>query len=296
MRGKKLRRVFLGLVLVALLVKTSALFKSKSLKLPGKVDESYRELEDLVSENAILMERSSQTILMGKNYQARIHPASMTKVMTGLVALENGSSRKKITIEDYMIDYCKKEGLSMSGFQAGERIKLIDLVYGLLLESGGEAALALGEGTVSSQEEFIDLMNQKARELGMEDSHFSNVTGATDSENYTTAEDMARLYDHALNNKKFRKIVESKKHKAGNGLEINNLLFQKRASLDIDKDHIVSGKTGYTKAAGLCLVSMGELAGREYIALVAKADGNSQSPQYNLIDTDKIYSQYRAGF
>ncbi len=271
-------------------------FKSE-IKIPV-LDSGYIDIPDIESENAIVVERDTGKIIMGKNYDERIHPASMTKVMTAVVGLENTVNLKKRTeVTQDIIDYCVKDGLSVSGFELGDNPKIIDLLYGILLESGGEASIALAREVAGSEEEFVNLMNEKARELGMENTHFSNPTGITDSENYSTCKDIAIIFQYALSNNEFKKIVESKKYEA-HGIKgpftkhiIHNSLFQKRNILDINKNYIKCGKTGYTEAAGLCLVSLGEVNDSEYIVVTAKAKGNSQTSQYNLIDTDRIYNR-----
>lgn len=225
---------------------------------------------------------------------------SMTKVMTAIVGIENVSNLNKRTkITQDIIDYCITNGLSVSGFKPGDNPKIIDLLYGILLESGGEASITLARYVSGTEQEFVNLMNQKARELGMKNTHFLNSTGITDIENYSTVEDIGILFKYALGNRQFKKVVESKEYEVRgiNGLftkrTINNNLFLKRSMLNIDKDHIKCGKTGYTKAAGLCLVSSGEVNNRAYIVVAAHADGNIETEQYNLIDTEKIYSKLK---
>lgn len=262
------------------------------------LDSEYVTLDNIESKNAIVIDRDSKEIIMGKNTEERIHPASMTKVMTAIVGLENTKNlKKRIEITNDIIDYCNRNGLSVSGFEVGDKPKVIDLLYGILLESGGESSITLAREVAGSKEGFVNLMNKKARELGMVNTHFSNPTGITDSENYSTPKDIALLFDYALNNSEFKNIVDSKEYtaKGVKGLfskhSIYNSLFQKRNMLDINKNYIKCGKTGYTEAAGLCLVSLGEVNGKEYIVVTAKANGNSTTPQYNLLDTSKIYNR-----
>lgn len=273
------------------------IFPSQGFKGGLTLSDSYLELEGLASENAIVVRRSTGEILMGRQPMAKIHPASMTKVMTALIGLEQGGSlSRRVEISQDIVDYCRAQGLSMSGFEAGDRPRLRDLVYGILLESGAESSLALSRELAGSQEGFVQLMNERARELGMEDTHFSNVTGMTDLENYTSPRDMALLFNQAAANPKFRKIARTKDYRPrGSDHTIANNLFFKRNVLDINKDYIQYGKTGYTEMAGLCLVSLGQLEREEYIVVTAKAKGNPHSQQYNLMDTEKIYEKLKEG-
>lgn len=258
------------------------------------LSKNYLELDDLFSKNAIVVNRSTGEIIMGKNYNNRINPASMTKVMTNLVAIENLKNlNKKALVSQETIDYCLSEGMSLSGFNPGDEPKILDLLYASLLESGGEASISLAKYVAGTEQAFVDLMNEKAKKLGMSNTHFSNSTGITSSENYSSPEDIAILYNYALNNRTFKKIVGSKSYTPkgfSSNHKIQNNLFMKRAILNINKDFIRTGKTGYTEAAGLCLVSNGQVNNTEYIVVVANAKGNPHTEQYNLIDTNYIYT------
>ena len=298
------KKLVIGILVVLVLFKLNTFLNLSNLlgneiKIESiELNSEYIDIENIVSKNAIVIDRATGQIIMGKNYNEKIHPASMTKVMTAIVGIENISNMNKRTkVTQDIIDYCIINGLSVSGFESGDNPKIIDLLYGILLESGGESCITLARYVSGTEEEFINLMNQKAREIGMENTHFSNPTGITDSENYSTAKDIGILFEYALRNKQFKKIVESKEYEA-RGIKgtftkhtINNNLFFKRSMLNIDKNYIKCGKTGYTDEAGLCLVSSGEVNNREYIVVMAHADGNSQTEQYNLTDTEKIYNK-----
>lgn len=293
---RKRRFLFLVFFLTGLIIFSKSGVISDSLDTSLEVRQDYIDINDIISNNAIVLDRKTKEIVMGKNPEDKIYPASMTKVMTAIVAIEEGGNlRDRTEITSDIIDYCFTNGLSVSGFEAGDKPKLIDLLYGLMLESGGESCLALARAISWSEEEFISLMNEKARELGMSSTHFSNVTGISHEENYSSPKDIALLFDYALKNRTFKKIVTSKEYIAKGAKGplskhiINNALFQKRNAMDISKDYIQCGKTGYTEAAGLCLVSLGQVKGREYIVVTAKANGDSSTPQYNLLDTNHIY-------
>lgn len=262
------------------------------------LDDNYISYENIKSTNAAVINKNTNKIIIGKNPQDKIYPASMTKVMTAIIGLENIKNlNRRVTITGDIISHCNANGLSVSGFEEGDKPKIIDLLYGILLESGGEASIALAKEVSGSENDFTKLMNEKAMEIGMVNTHFSNSTGITDSENYSTSEDIALLFDYALKNNQFKKIITTKEYTA-RGIEgiftkhtVYNRLFQKRNLLDINKEYIQGGKTGYTEAAGLCLVSFGVVNNNEYIIVTAGADGDSTTPQYNLLDSFKLYKE-----
>lgn len=293
--------ILLGIIVFILFKLFTSLVSQSNRKMESlSMASGYRDIEEIVSRNAVVIDKTNGEIIMGKNYSERIHPASMTKVMTAIIGLENvGSLSKRVIMSQDIIDYCVNNGLSVSGFELGDRPKIKDLLYGILLESGGESSIALARYISVSEEEFVNLMNKKAEDIGMTNTHFSNSTGMTDENNYSTVEDIGKLFNYALKNNRFKKIVESKNYQARGAKSIfskhsiENNLFMKRNALNIDKSYIKCGKTGYTEAAGLCLVSLGELGSREFIVVTAHADGNSTTEQFNLTDTEKIYKQLR---
>lgn len=295
-------RKFIRTILIVFIVLGIAFIKIKSFSkqkpLATSLKSDYMDLGNISSKAAIVVERSKGHILMGKNFEEKIHPASMTKVMTGIVVLENSKNLKDtVEITSDVVDYCLANGLSTSGFEVGDNPRVIDLLYGLLLESGGESGITLAKYISGNEEEFSKLMNEKAAELGMYNSHFTNSTGMTDTENFSTPKDMAILFDFALKNKDFKKIVIAKDHKVPSSNSysqdhiIENYLFIKRDNLNIPEDYIQCAKTGYTQAAGLCLVSSGTINNKEYILVTAGADGSGYTEQFNLLDTKEIYQQ-----
>ncbi len=266
----------------------------------GEIDyslsEEYKEIEGIYSNNAIVIDRAEGEVILGKSRLERINPASMTKVMTALIGIENAKNlNKRVKIGSDVINYCVREGMSQSGFEAEDNPRIKDLLYGILLESGGESSISLAYEISGSEDEFVKLMNKKAESIGMYNTHFSNSSGITDSNNYSTTEDIAKLFDYALKNKIFKKIIMSKDHIAQPNKtlfskhKITNNVFHKRNILDISKNYLKGGKTGYTEAAGLCLVSFGEKSDKEYIVVSAGAEGNPSTIQYNFLDLKTIY-------
>ncbi|MCR2820283.1 D-alanyl-D-alanine carboxypeptidase family protein [Lederbergia panacisoli] len=227
---------------------------------------------------AILMEKDSGRVLYEKNAHDIHRIASITKIMTAILAIESGKMNKVVTI--------KKEAVYTEGssiyLQIGEKMKLEDLVYGLMLRSGNDAANAIADYIGGSVEGFVFLMNQKAEELGMTNTKFANPHGLDDSEaHYSTAYDMALLTRYAMKNKSYQKISGTKVYKfqRENGpqswINKNRLLTEKYK-------YCTGGKTGFTKRAGRTLVTTAEKNGTELIAVTLRAsdDWNDHITMY----------------
>lgn len=227
---------------------------------------------------AILMEKNSGRVLFEKNADEIHRIASITKIMTAILAIESGKMNDVVTIKKQAV---YAEGSSIY-LQMGEKIKLEDLVYGLMLRSGNDAANAIADYIGGSIEGFVFLMNQKAEELGMTNTKFANPHGLDDSEDhYSTAYDMALLTRYAMNNKQYQKISGTKVYKfqRENGpqswINKNRLLTEKYK-------YCTGGKTGFTKRAGRTLVTTAEKNGTELIAVTLKAsdDWNDHITMY----------------
>lgn len=271
----------------------------------SKSDESDSELtvdlQRLYSSYAILIEADSGQIVTGKNAQDRIYPASLTKIMTAVLAIENTENMEEvITLPTDYFQELYAEGASMAGFQPGERACLKDLLYGILLPSGAECCVAFADRIAGSQEEFVRMMNQKAKELGMENTNFCNVTGLHDPEHYSTVEDIAILLQYALKYDIFREAFSSSRYSVPSteqhpeGFTFFSTMFSCMDSAEVTGGKILGGKTGYTEEAGLCLASLAEVYGKEYILVTAKADGTHQTEPFHILDAMDVYSQIGA--
>lgn len=254
-------------------------------------------LDKLNSPNAILVRLKDHSILMQKNSDEKIYPASLTKMMTALVAIENlPDTKEKIRLTNATFNGLYEAHASMAGFQPGEEVQPIDLLYGVMLPSGAECCIGLADQIAGSEQNFVDLMNQKAVELGMENTHFENTTGLHDENHYTTVKDLAILLSYALQNDMFREIFTASKHstlptnKHLEGITFYSTTFEKLNDNNIDGGKILGGKTGYTEEAGLCLASLAEVDNQEYIMISAGAQGDHHSEQYNITDAVAVYS------
>ena len=225
----------------------------------------------LSSTASILMDADTGEVVCADRERQKMLIASTTKVMTALVVLEHTSLDDTVEITaSHMV-----EGSSMY-LKPGERVTVEELLYGLLLCSGNDAALALADAC-GGLDTFVGLMNEKAAELGMVDSHFENPNGLDGKEHYSTAYDMALLMAAAESEPTFRRICATKTAKIGQRTMTNHnkLLTQ--------LDGCIGGKTGYTKAAGRTLVSCCEREGRRLVA-VTLCDGNDWADHAALYD------------
>ncbi len=254
-------------------------------------------LDKLNSLNAILIRLKDHTILMQKSSEVKIYPASLTKMMTAIVAIEKlPDLKEEIKLTNSTFQGLYEVGASMAGFQPGEQVRAIDLLYGVMLPSGAECCIGLANKIAGSEQNFVKIMNQKAAELGMENTHFENATGLHNENHYTTVEDLAILLSYALQNDTFQDIFTSSRHstpptnKHTDGITFNSTMFEKLNNKNFIGGEILGGKTGYTDVAGLCLASLAKVDNQEYVLVTAGAKGDSHSEQFNITDAIAVYS------
>ena len=259
-------------------------------------------LEGLVSPYAILVDADSGEAVAEKEADVSIYPASMTKVMTALLALEaNPDLEQPVTLPEDIFPELRAEGASMAGFRPGETATVRDLLYGALLPSGAECCEALAREVSGSEEAFVELMNQKAAELAMRSTHFCNPTGLHDPEHVSTVRDMARLTEAALQNETFRKLFTTERYTVPatnchpQGFTMHSTLLSQLDGTELYRGRILGGKTGYTGEAGLCLASLAEVKGREYILVTAGAGGNHSTAPYHIEDAVTVYRRVSRG-
>lgn len=215
------------------------------------------------AKSAILMDADTGRILYAKNSDSKSLIASTTKIMTAIVALEHSNLDETYEIPPEATGI---EGSSIY-LKPGECLTIRDLLYGMMLHSGNDAAVALALACSDSVPEFVDLMNLKAQQLGLHQTHFENPNGLDGEAHYSTAADLARMTRYALKNPDFAKIVSTK------SIQIGERSFTNHNKLLWSCDGVIGVKTGYTKAAGRILVSAAERNGRRLIA-VTISDGN----------------------
>ena len=261
----------------------------------GKVDvkaaDYWPDAPETLSPSVILMEESTGTILYEKNSDEAHYPASITKIMTTLLALENGNLSDMVTFSDDAINNTEGSGIARD---YGEQMTLEQCLYGVMLESANECAYAVAEHVGGTVENFVDMMNAKAKELGCTNTHFANPHGLQDENHYTTAHDMALIAQAAYQNETFRIIIGTKmytipptnKHAEETVLRNHHdmLCTYHNANRKYLYPYCVGGKTGYTATANSTLVTYAEKDGMTLICVVM----NTQSPN-QFIDTVNLF-------
>ena len=254
--------------------------------------------EEVISTHAILVDESTDTIIASKGAEERISPASMTKVLTVLVAAEQIDKKDlddTFTITLEITDYVYVNDCSAVGFSDGETVTVRDLFYGTILPSGGDAAVGLATYIAGSQEAFVEMMNAKLEELEIADSaHFTNCIGLYDENHYCTVYDMAIIMKTAMQNELCREILSAHTYTTTptaqhpEGITISNWFLRRIEDKDTGGE-VLCAKTGYVVQSQNCAVSYGTFAGgTPYICVTA----GSTSSWRCIYDHVEIYNRY----
>lgn len=237
------------------------------------------------SNNIIIYNLDTKSILYEKNSNDEVKVASLTKIMTAIIVIENNPDLDKI-IEIKDEDLRDMYEYATAGFQAGDKVKLKDIVYGILLPSGSDAVNAAVRETSTTEEEFIKLMNQKVDELNLTHTHFSNAVGK-DEDNYSTASDIQKILEYALKNKTFYEIFNTQKYIIEDlNLQLNGPLYKVERKYKIDPDYILGAKTGYTGESKYSMASYSKYNDSNYILVTVGAPNFKKV----LMDTDNLYN------
>lgn len=252
--------------------------------------------DEVQSTNGIFIDLETGNILFDRDAHTRINPASMTKVLTMLVAAENvedWSDTFEITPEITNFSYV--HDCSAVGFSNNEVVTVEDLFYGTILCSGGDAALGLATYVAGSQEAFVDMMNEKLKELGLsETAHFTNCVGLYDENHYCTTYDIAMILEAALDNPQCREVLSAKKYTTSStpehpeGISISNWFLRRIEDKDTGGE-VICGKTGFVAQSGSCAVSYGmDSSGHEYVC----ATVNAHSSWRCIYDHVELYKRF----
>lgn len=246
---------------------------------------------DISAASAVLVDGDTGEILFEKDAYTRRSMASTTKIMTSLLAVESGKLDDTVTVKEKIYI----EGTAL-GLEKGDKLTLKTLCYGMLLESGNDAAVLTGIFLSGSEEKFSQLMNKKAAEIGMKSTSFVTASGLDDEEHYTTAYDMALLGSYAVKNKVFREICSTKSYKAEYISPDKTQYFSNHNRLLNSCEGVFGLKTGFTKKSGRCLVSACERDGKVLVAVTLKApdDWNDHRKLYeygySLYESNDFFS------
>lgn len=254
----------------------------------------------MTSSASLIFNRTKNEIVYANNIYERLYPASITKIVTALVALKEGNASDEIEIS-HTASHITEVGAKLCGFNEGDKVSFTTLLNSLLIYSGNDAGIAMAEYIAGSEEKFSERMNEEVRKLGATHSHFVNSHGLHDENHYTTAYDIYLIFNELLNYDEFKAIIDQGSYKA----EYTNASGQQVAKIFPNTNQyligatnapedvtVLGGKTGTTNAAGSCLVLLStDENGDEYISLVLNAA--SKADLYNQMNhlLDMIHSK-----
>lgn len=285
----------MGLLLLFILI----VFTGKEL-FPNSFAKNKLGEDDFTSPYIYVLNRTDQSVEFSKNGDTKIYPASLVKIMTTLVALEQIEDLSEVAPVDVATyqDMVNRNA-SMAGFFGREPVTYRDLLYGTILSSGGEAANSLAVNISGDVASFVELMNVKAKELGLNSTHFTSPEGLHHEDQYTSARDMAVLLDYALNNGHFRAIFTKKEFQTSptldhpKGLRLRSTVLSRLKNEELKEFEILGGKSGTTEEAGQCWSTLGTKADKEYVVIVMGAPLNDikKPSRAQIQDTLRLFEQ-----
>lgn len=273
---------------------------SLNIILVPKVNADEEGVPNIDSPSALLMDLSSGKMLYEKNIDQKMYPASLTKIMTATIALENCDLNDIATVS-YDAVMTLSSGYVTANLQVGEELTIEQLLYVLMVGSSNDAAIVLAEHISGSVEEFSKLMNEKAKEIGCTSTNFVNPNGAHDENHYSTARDLALISKYAMQNETFRALVKTTSYKlpVTNKYESEDRLFTTTNSLLIVNNndradnyyykYATGIKTGFTTPAGNCLIASANKGDLELLTVVLGAGQNKQGLSERYIDTINLF-------
>ena len=292
----KRKRIFAalmaGIIMVGTICSSTAQAAAKWPKGPDK--------GSLSSASAIVMELSTGTVLYSKNIHKKHYPASITKIMTSLLTLENSSPSDVVTFTEAEA-HGIETGSSSMYCVPGEKFTIEQVLYGIMLQSANEMCLVAADHVAGSVDKFVEMMNQRVAQLGLKDTHFMNPNGLHNDDHYTSAYDMACIAREAWKNPSFQKICGTRtyqvkstnKRKAseilgGQLLNHHQMINGYETSSRYEKDYVTGGKTGYTSMAHSTLVTFAEKDGMQLVSVIMKGNSSKQGEPNEYTDTTRI--------
>lgn len=247
---------------------------------------------EINSKSAILYDLDSDKVLYEKNSNEITSIASLTKIMTSIVSIENISSLSdNVVITNDMIKGLIEQDAMVCGYKVGDTVTYEELLYSSLLPSCADATNALAISLTGSISNFVSLMNEKALALGLSNTHFVNTSGLDIENHYSTAYEVSVILKYALKNDTFKKIYTTKYYRIESGQILMSNLEKNLIRYNLKMDYVLGSKTGYTDDAGLCLSSIASYNGINYLLITIGADPTLDLP-YNIIDSNTIYNYY----
>ena len=278
---KKIKKVFmiLAAVSVALMLPVQAM---AAVDLNAKYDISTNQIQgwpagaDIISDTGVLMDADTGVVLYNKGADEQRYPASITKIMTLLVAVENSSMDEQVTFTQTGVQNVNADSSNI-GTQVGEVLSMKDCLYALIIKSANDVAAQIAEHIGGTEQAFIDMMNQRAQEIGCTNTHFATPNGLDAGYNhYTTASDLAKIAQYAIKKPMFRKLVSTGYYSFSNLTTGRSYSIGTTNALLGNVPGVQGMKTGYTNKAGYCFVGLSYSArGNTYISVVLGADSSS---------------------
>lgn len=292
----KRKRIFAalmaGIIMVGSICSSTAQAAAKWPKGPEK--------GSLSSASAIVMELSTGTVLYSKNIHKKHYPASITKIMTSLLTLENSSPSDVVTFTEAEA-HGIETGSSSMYCVPGEKFTIEQVLYGIMLQSANEMCLVAADHVAGSVDNFVNMMNERVAQLGLKDTHFMNPNGLHNDDHYTSAYDMACIAREAWKNPSFQKICGTRTYKVkstnkrkageilgGQLLNHHQMINGYETGSRYEKDYVVGGKTGYTSMAHSTLVTFAEKDGMQLVSVIMKGNSPKQGEPNEYTDTAKI--------
>jgi len=266
-----------------------------SVEYPIGIETAKKFDKEIASKYCVLIDTENNTVIAQRDAEKKMYPASMTKIMTLIVAVENMTSLgDTFTMTHDILSPLYDADASLAGFQENEVITIKDMLYGAILPSGADATDGLAIKIAGSEENFVKLMNEKVTELGLHNTHFTNTSGLHNDNHYSTALDMAVIMNYALQNDLCREILStyqyttSKTKEHPKGILLESTMFGRMYGDEVEGVLIKGGKTGFTAEAQHTMASYAEKEGKEYILVTAYEDDKWGS----VYDAFDIYEKY----
>ena len=256
---------------------------------------SYRDVNfNMYSTNALLINLTTGEMMFERGANARVYPASLTKMMTVLIGIEQIHSDTMIVRADFT--RLMLANASVVGFEYGEERTSMEVLHGAMLSSGADATATIAYHVAGSYDAFVKLMNARARELGMYQTNFVNTSGLHDEDQYTTAYDIAILLRYALGNPRFREVFTTRDYPFitlfGEQRIMSSTLFANMWTTEFMGGEVIGGRTGFTNAAGRCLASLATNGVDEFILITFGADRYAANQAAHIFDALMIYEYF----
>ena len=243
---------------------------------------------EINSKSGIMYNLNDDMIIYEKDKDEKLDIASLTKIMTAIITIENSNLDDYVTVKSNAFNGL--DGYALAGFKVGDKVTIRDLLYGLMLPSGAECANILALSVSDSKEDFIKLMNNKVNELDIHNTHFDNVYGYDSSNNYSTSYDLSIILKYALLNDTFKEIYTSLEYTTTNGLKFKRTLDKYANGMDVSL--IKGDKTGHTDKAGYCLSSISTIDGVDYLIITLGANTTKEF----ISDHNDLYNYYSSNY